>query len=276
MKFRYLGTAAAEGIPAIFCDCELCRQARALGGKDIRHRSGAFLNGNLLIDLSPDVYALKLQLDLDLSRVRDVVITHSHSDHFAFSELEMYLPGYAHMRDRAPLTLHGSAETRAFFEKSEALVCPGMLEGQVRFHEVAPFETFEAAGVTFTALPAVHSCEGSFIYLLRQDTVRLLYGNDSGLLRDDVMAYLRTQGPLTHVSLDATMGTMADDIYDGHMTLAQNRATREAMLAQGIADADTRFICTHFSHNAVPTHAGLEELMTPAGFTVAYDGMELL
>ena len=25
MKIKYLGTAAAEGIPAVFCECETCK-----------------------------------------------------------------------------------------------------------------------------------------------------------------------------------------------------------------------------------------------------------
>ena len=33
MKIHYLGTAAAEGWPALFCDCENCRRARIEKGK---------------------------------------------------------------------------------------------------------------------------------------------------------------------------------------------------------------------------------------------------
>ena len=29
MKYRFLGTAAAEGIPAVFCNCPVCAAARA-------------------------------------------------------------------------------------------------------------------------------------------------------------------------------------------------------------------------------------------------------
>lgn len=33
MEIQYLGTAAAEGLPALFCDCETCRKARNIGGE---------------------------------------------------------------------------------------------------------------------------------------------------------------------------------------------------------------------------------------------------
>ena len=32
MQFQYLGTAAAEGWPAVFCRCKYCLEAQRLGG----------------------------------------------------------------------------------------------------------------------------------------------------------------------------------------------------------------------------------------------------
>ena len=43
MKLTYLGTAAAEGWPAAFCNCDGCRAARRLGGRNIRTRSQALV-----------------------------------------------------------------------------------------------------------------------------------------------------------------------------------------------------------------------------------------
>ena len=39
LKLQYLGTAAAEAFPGVFCHCETCAKARTLGGKNIRRRS---------------------------------------------------------------------------------------------------------------------------------------------------------------------------------------------------------------------------------------------
>lgn len=44
MQFQYLGTAAAEGWPAVFCRCKYCLEAQRLGGKNIRTRSQAIVN----------------------------------------------------------------------------------------------------------------------------------------------------------------------------------------------------------------------------------------
>ena len=53
MEILFLGTAAAEGTPAVFCDCKMCRYAREKGGKEIRSRSGALIDGKLKISVLP-------------------------------------------------------------------------------------------------------------------------------------------------------------------------------------------------------------------------------
>ena len=50
MKIQFLGTAAAEGFPAIFCNCEYCNKARELKGKNIRTRSQAIIDDKILLD----------------------------------------------------------------------------------------------------------------------------------------------------------------------------------------------------------------------------------
>ncbi|MCT6918709.1 MAG: hypothetical protein M3Z49_05820, partial [Bifidobacteriales bacterium] len=56
MKFEHLGTAAAERIPGIFCMCDLCKQARRIGGKEIRTQSQALVDDALLLDFPGDTY----------------------------------------------------------------------------------------------------------------------------------------------------------------------------------------------------------------------------
>ena len=50
MKITYYGTAAGEAWPGVFCRCELCEKARALGGRNIRTRSQALVNQDLLLE----------------------------------------------------------------------------------------------------------------------------------------------------------------------------------------------------------------------------------
>lgn len=81
MKIQFLGTAAAEGIPAIFCNCRICENARKERGKDIRHRAAILVNEDLMVDFGPDTFSVGIERAVDFRKVKYILITHSHSDH---------------------------------------------------------------------------------------------------------------------------------------------------------------------------------------------------
>lgn len=279
MKFQYLGTAAAEGIPALFCSCEICREAARRGGKELRMRSGALVNDKVLIDLNPDLYAATLRFGLSLSGVRNAVITHAHSDHFDRELMGCFTPICAHIAKQGDqFHLWGSAYTASAWREytSSMQMAEPELNEYVVFHELKPFDTVTIEGVKVTALPGRHSCPESLIYAMKQENARLFYGNDTGPLPEETWAWLAQQKgqPFTTVSLDSTMG-YPENTYYGHMSLEQNIRTREKMLEIGAADERTRFICHHFSHNGLVLHRETEAFMQPHGFMVAYDGLTL-
>ena len=51
MEILYLGTAAAEGWPALFCGCEICKRARAAGGKELRTRTQSIKSSNFTYEM---------------------------------------------------------------------------------------------------------------------------------------------------------------------------------------------------------------------------------
>ena len=109
MKLTYLGTAAAEGWPALFCRCEYCMKALERGGKNLRTRSQAMVNDDLLIDFPADSFSHMQQNGLDFSAVKNLLITHSHMDHFSPSDLHLRSSSfYAHNQTSDSLTLYGN------------------------------------------------------------------------------------------------------------------------------------------------------------------------
>ena len=48
MKATYLGTGAAEGIPALFCNCAYCRSVKRRG--EFRSRAQVLIDGELSVD----------------------------------------------------------------------------------------------------------------------------------------------------------------------------------------------------------------------------------
>ncbi len=87
MRVTFLGTGAGEPTPDPWCTCPACAAARALGGRDVRLRSAALINDDLLIDLGPDVPAACARLGIALGRVQAALVTHPHRDHLDFGAI---------------------------------------------------------------------------------------------------------------------------------------------------------------------------------------------
>lgn len=90
MKIRYLGTAAAEGAPALFCTCDHCAYARKVGGKEIRSRAGSILDDRLKIDFGPDSFMQMIQNHIDYTPLKSIL---GHAFAFrSFLRVRYWLP----------------------------------------------------------------------------------------------------------------------------------------------------------------------------------------
>lgn len=82
MIIQFLGTGAAEGIPAINCNCHHCARARQEGGKLVRERSAILLKlpgYNLLVEAPPNMRGLINKFNI--SDVQGIVATHATYSH---------------------------------------------------------------------------------------------------------------------------------------------------------------------------------------------------
>lgn len=276
MKIKYLGTAAAEGIPGLFCHCPVCEYARQHGGKEIRTRAQAIINGELLMDFGPDTYMHLLQYGLDLAKVKACLVTHSHGDHLFENELLMRAKNFAYYdTEIPPLYVYGSSEV-------EDALAPGenglfTEDGRVVFRKLTAYEESSFQDYTITPLPAHHGTKEPFIYLIQQKGRTLLYAHDTDFFYEDVWEYLQNKGIKIHLaSLDCTEGIRhIKGGHSGHMDLERNRAVRERMLESGIADEDTVFVASHISHGGRMNHFQAVKPEVSRGIVIAYDGMEL-
>ena len=189
MKFQFLGTAAAEGFPGMFCTCDHCQRARKAGGRNIRGRSQSLVDDTILIDFPADTCSRVLTGKLDLPILRHCLITHDHSDHLYPPDLEMRQIGYAQVEDDIPLTFYATEKAG---EKIRDMIVKHHLEkdNRVRFQPVIPFVPFIIEGkYTVTALPATH-CDGAVIYLIDDGEQTILYAHDTGYFNEETWAYL--------------------------------------------------------------------------------------
>ena len=273
IPFKFVGTAAAEGIPALFCQCETCRRAAEAGGRNIRGRSGALIGGRVLIDFPPDMLTYKLRYGLDLAEVSHVFITHSHIDHLAANELCYYHKGYA-VRNRpdSVLTVYGNPLVLEVIRESFRFDM-GKVPRCIALKEITPFSGINVGDVTLTPLTADHDRrEACVFYLIEGNGRRMLFANDTTRFPAETCEYLSGRR-LDIVSLDCTTGKFP--CRRSHMGFPDNLVVREKLVAQNSADGETLFISHHFSHNGGINYDDFAALAGDSGFVSSWDGMEV-
>lgn len=274
MKIQYLGTAAAEGIPAIFCDCVNCKKARKFGGRHIRTRSQALIDDTILIDFPADTYMHFLQYNVPLNKIKTCLITHSHSDHIYPNDITMRKDGFAHLDMKEPLTFYTAED--GYNKHKEVIDRNNIDEDTIKLVKINAGDVFEAEGYKITAVKAMHDPNSSpVLFVLEKDGKSIFYANDSSEYDEEGMATLKgLDKPLNVVSFDCTEACK-DATYVGHLTLDRCIELRKKLLAENITDENTVFILNHFSHNGA--YVGYDEFTQIAAkhdFLVSYDGME--
>ncbi|MCL2299828.1 MAG: MBL fold metallo-hydrolase [Firmicutes bacterium] len=278
MHLKYYGTAAAEGIPGMFCTCKVCRDSLRLGGRNLRTRSQALVDGSLLIDFPPDTYDHMLRGGLDLPSIRTLLITHAHQDHLYASDFENRKPGFAHVGDTdmghtQPLRVYATAKAMETVRRDDG----DRLEerGITELHEIAAYEPFQVDDFTVTAMTADHSAAaGPVIYSIERGGKAMLYANDTGIFPEATWEYLaRVKPRFDYISLDCT--GIIQGYRRGHMGLEADAEVRDRLISIGCADGETIFCAHHFSHNGGMTHDDLVVEAAKIGFLASYDGMEI-
>ena len=281
MKFKYFGTAAAECWPGLFCSCENCKKAIKAGGRNIRSRSQALVNDDLLIDLPPDTYYHIIKDGLDLTKTRHIIITHSHDDHFYAPDLHRTYPPFAYNEKKekiSQLNIYGNEAVNIHakdFENYQDILI---------FHEIHAFEKYNIGKYIVTPLKADHDySQNCLIYIIEDitDSVRskskILYANDTGYFPDETWDYLQKNHSgnkkFDFVSLDTTNGMIESRI--GHMGVDGCGDVKKRLIGMGAADNNAVFCYNHFSHNGGKIYDELVPIAGQAGFLVSYDGMEL-
>lgn len=273
MNFKYLGTAAAEGWPSIFCTCESCKKAMR-GGRNIRTRSQAVIDGRLLIDFPADTYLHVLHNGLDLAKISSCLITHNHSDHLYAADLGMRREGFADLPSDRPFTVYATEPAGREVQQMIDLFHLGE-QNRVLYRRVTPFVPFLVDRYVVTPLKADHDpqCDPVF-YMISDGAKKILYAHDTGYFPDETWDCLKGSGVyLDFVSLDCTFGVR--EFRHGHMGLAANREVKERLLKMGVANDKTIFCINHFSHNSGKIYDELIPIAKESGFFVSYDGMEI-
>lgn len=275
MKVTYLGTGAAEGVPAVFCNCSVCRVVREKGGREIRTRAQVLIDGVLGIDFPPDAYYHALRFGVDLSAIENLLVTHSHMDHFYAHDF--ILRGYKYALDMSASAMHvfGNAEVKKVFGECTRREMRADVADAISVSVIKPFTEYKIGDYTVTAFPAVHSkTEDALLFLAERGNKAYLHLHDTGMPPMRIFEYLKEKGKTVNlVGMDCTLIDTHSSTSGRHMGIDENAKVMRLLRANGTADENTKFVITHFSHNSAPFTERLAAIEEKYGVIAAYDGM---
>ncbi|MEP0767588.1 MAG: hypothetical protein HRF45_13765 [Fimbriimonadia bacterium] len=268
MKVLLLGTGAADGIPALFCDCAVCRFARQHGGREIRSRSAALVDGRLKIDLGPDTLSHVHAHRLNPAEWRWVAYTHSHDDHFAPRELQYLFPPFA--TETTP-----NLEILANARIVQKIQCLAPEAESLPARVLRPFESTDIGPYRLTGLLATHQNgdEESLNLLIDDGSSLLLYATDTGWWGERTWQAVESlPKPLDLLVVDCAHGDRTIE-YNGHMGVDLVLRMRDRLAKSGAVTESSRVVSTHHCHRGGLTYEQLVARLEPSGIEAGYDGM---
>lgn len=276
MKITFLGTAAAEGFPAMFCNCETCKRARAKGGKNLRTRSQILIGDDLLIDFPPDGYMHSLRGGLNFSAVKYVLFTHAHADHCCPIEFIYHGAAFAHDMISEKLGIFGNETVIDFAKETMKGDLLEPVAKSLDLTAIKPYQTFALGKYEITTLPAEHTPgEDCLLYLISSGGKTCFIFNDSGVLSDSVYDFMQERNiKIDLVSFDCTYGYRRNEL-GRHMGLPNNVDEMQRMKKRGLLSPSVKLVATHFSHNCDDIYDEFTEKAAAHGFITACDGLTI-
>lgn len=260
----------------MFCSCPVCMNARKRGGKELRRRSLAIIDDELVIDLPCDARDSFLAQDVEYTKISHILVTHAHYDHFMAENLLTRPYG------AEPVELYmsyGSGE--GFAKRCDDLAKLPTPENLVAINVPhvylkRAFERFTVGEYTVTALASTHAAGLETLnFLICRGDKSILWLHDSGILPEATKEWLKREKPhLSLVSMDCAL-PLGSKASGEHMDLNACVSTAEFLRSIGCIDENTQLILSHISHNTQMSHEELAAAARDFGFRPAFDGEEI-
>jgi Metal-dependent hydrolases of the beta-lactamase superfamily I len=257
-SFTILGTSAGPGVPAFYCDCPGCREARK-NQRMARTRTSAFLDtgkNKILIDAGPDIRGQMIRESI--SNIDTIFLTHWHADHYSgLGEFEFYV----RLHRREPLLLYMPGSAVEEFERTYP-----DLDGIFRIIPWRYHHKYTSADISIIPLPANHGVETAG-FLVESEHRKIAYFPDTAGLPDASALALEQ---VDFLICDATLHG-ENWFPDSHMTVEQAVAVSHAVKAR-------KTFLTHLAiHYSIPVTTAelIQELAAEPDIDIAYDGMTI-
>lgn len=278
MKITMLGTAAI-GYPLAFCNCENCKQARIHKGKSIRKRASMLINDDLIIDLGPDTQTAMTMYDKDMGKLKYLLQTHIHADHYDQGLLCTRIP-YMAMKKHNKLEIYAHPTCLEImsnrvnqFENADLISQEGSDKLNVHSNIINSGDTIKFGDYEVKAIETTHDVKhGSLLYVITSNSKSVFYATDTPSLTGNAIEQLKGH-KLDLVIMDHTFGDV--DYSFSHLNEKLFIEQLNKLKSIGCIDENTLIYGTHISHDGMSYHEIIEERAIKNGYHIAYDGMEI-
>lgn len=257
MKLHFLGTGAA--------DWNIAKRA---DGIEWRRFSSTLIDDSLLVDPGPHIFDFAGQSSLPnlFDSLTDIIVTHSHGDHFNAESALRLSAGGRNCR------VWGDP---ACLRKLKAKLGEDM---NIDFRRVFPGERFWAGKYEILPVRANHGTEDNdetpLNYVISRGGKTMFYGLDTGWLPYKTWLAIKNIR-FDCMTLELTMGdiTPGDDRIFSHTSIPMLKIMLETFRKQGCAPAGCKIIVSHLARYLHTDHASTAASLAPLGVDVAYDGL---
>lgn len=257
-SFKILGTSAGPGVPAFYCHCPGCLEARQ-NPQFARTRTSAFLDAGankILLDAGPDIRCQMIRESIP--EIDTIFLTHWHADHYSgLGEFEYYV----RLHTLKPIILYMPGSAVEEFERTY----PDLV-GVFRIIPWSYHQKYTFEHISITPLPANHGIETAG-FLVESGKSRIAYFPDTAGLSNTCITALQE---VDYLFCDATLH--GENWYPAsHMTVEQAIALSQAVKAQ------KTFLIHLAMHYSIPvtTRELNEELACEPDIELAYDGLTI-
>lgn len=276
MKITVLGSGGFA-YPLVFCDCEYCSKARSLGGKNIRKRASLLVNNEMIIDLTPDCQSSMNMYNEDMGKIKYLLQTHTHLDHFDINHFTSLDYKYATKRNEI-LTLIGSKlclndiqKKVSQFDKMDLYNEEYLNKIKLRTKTINHGEVLQIDDYTIKAIHCSHDENiGAQIYLIKHNEKSLLYATDTPQITNIALQELQGE-KIDCIFLDESFGVQ--EYTFSHLNIKGFDEYVKKLIRNNLLNKNCLIYATHITHDGNPLHDELEQILD--GYMPAYDGMEI-
>ena len=278
MKIIVLGSGGF-GYPLAFCDCEYCRKARILGGKNIRKRASLLVNDEMIIDLTPDCQVSMNMYGKDMGKVKFLLQTHTHLDHFDINQFTTLDYKYAIKRKASlmlvcsELCLNDIQNKVSKYDKMNLYNDDYLNKINLKTKTLNHGESIIFGTYNIKAIYCSHDENiGAQLYLIKQNGKTLLYATDTPPITETTLRELKGE-KIDCVFLDESFGLR--DYTFSHLNIKSFDEYINTLKQNRLLNKNCLVYATHLTHDGNPLHEELEQILNKYGYMPAYDGLEI-